>query len=177
LQHSKEVRARYTAYDAPITTVKDAVTSLEARDESSIFRDSAISVSFQEETKDTSTSAASNRSAYIDDEDEQPYRRLGQRKGKELVGEPDDVGCTGDAQVSIPIPDTEADSTTELDEEEAIQMHIALHNILMESAGSSSIESKAEQSWSSWNSISRVWRASAETERSERRVGAGALAK
>jgi hypothetical protein len=161
----------------PITTVKDADTSLEARDESSIFRDSAISVSFQEETKDTSTSAASNRSAYIDDEDEQPYRRLGQRKGKELVGEPDDVGCTGDAQVSIPIPDTEADSTTELDEEEAIQMQITLHNILMESAGSSSIESKAEQSWSSWNSISRVWRASAETERSERRVGAGALAK
>jgi hypothetical protein len=102
---------------------------------------------------------------------------LGQRKGKELVGEPDDVGCTGDAQVSIPIPDTEADSTTELDEEEAIQMQITLHNILMESAGSSSIESKAEQSWSSWNSISRVWRASAETERSERRVGAGALAK
>jgi hypothetical protein len=54
----------------PNTTVKDADTSLEARDESSIFRDSATSVSFQEETKDTSTSAPSNRSAYIDDEDE-----------------------------------------------------------------------------------------------------------
>ena len=112
---------------------------------SSIFRDGAISMSFHQNPQDTSTSTPTNSSACIDDDYGVPYRRLDKGKGEQLVQEPDD------AQVLMPTPNTEADDTTELDEE-AFQMRIAIHNSLMDSARSSAKEGEAGPSRSSWKS-------------------------